>query len=265
MRVFISWSGPRSLAVAEALRDWLPNVLQNVEPFLSQEDIRAGQHWLEVIGTQLEETDFGICCIDPTKQAAPWLVFEAGALAKKLNQGRVVAYLIDMQPTDLTGPLTQFQNVVCDKAGTEKLIMSLNESTEKGGLSKDRAASIFEKWWEDLEAKLGSLPDEKEPVPAARSDSDKLDEILLLLRRSAVAAEPHSHFGPFRPNIIIGGNSLDYFDIRCAECDTQTKNEYLGRDPVMPLFKTTCPGCGKTGRFKMHAHLWSGLPHDPES
>ena len=26
MRVFISWSGQRSKALAEALRDWLPNV-----------------------------------------------------------------------------------------------------------------------------------------------------------------------------------------------------------------------------------------------
>ena len=120
MRVFISWSGPRSLAVAEALRDWLPNVLQYVDPFLSEKDIRAGQRWANEIGVQLETTNFGICCIDATHQNAPWLLFEAGALAKKLEEGRVVAYLMDnIKPADLTGPLTQFQNVACDKAGTE--------------------------------------------------------------------------------------------------------------------------------------------------
>lgn len=32
MKVFISWSGERSQALAQALRDWLPLVLHFVEP-----------------------------------------------------------------------------------------------------------------------------------------------------------------------------------------------------------------------------------------
>ena len=35
MKIFISWSGTTSRAVAEALHAWLPKVLQGVEPFLS--------------------------------------------------------------------------------------------------------------------------------------------------------------------------------------------------------------------------------------
>ena len=187
MRVFISWSGPRSLAVAEALRDWLPNILQNVVPFLSQEDIQAGQRWREEIGTKLEQTDFGICCIDPTNQHAPWLVFEAGALAKKLDKGRVIAYLIDMQPTDLTGPLTQFQNVAYGKDGTERMIVSLNESAIKGGLAADRVHTVFEKWWPDLKEKLQDLPEESPIMPQGRPKAEKLDEILTLVRGLALS------------------------------------------------------------------------------
>jgi len=39
MKVFISWSGQRSAAVADALRYWLPKVIQALEPWMSADDI----------------------------------------------------------------------------------------------------------------------------------------------------------------------------------------------------------------------------------
>ena len=43
MKVFISWSGTRSKALANALHKWLPMVLQYVEPWVSDSDIDAGE------------------------------------------------------------------------------------------------------------------------------------------------------------------------------------------------------------------------------
>ena len=44
MKVFIiSWSWPRSQAVAETLRTWLKDVSQAVDPWISSENIRKGK------------------------------------------------------------------------------------------------------------------------------------------------------------------------------------------------------------------------------
>ena len=63
MKVFISWSGERSKQVAVAIREWLPMILQYVEPWMSEADISAGDRWSVELSKQLEESGFGIICL----------------------------------------------------------------------------------------------------------------------------------------------------------------------------------------------------------
>ena len=44
-KVFISWSLPRSKAVAEALHDWLPIVVPSIETWMSAADFDKGAKW----------------------------------------------------------------------------------------------------------------------------------------------------------------------------------------------------------------------------
>jgi hypothetical protein len=59
MNVFLSWSGEVSREVAAALRDWLRPVLQNIEPWMSDEDIAVGKRWSRELALQLEAANFG--------------------------------------------------------------------------------------------------------------------------------------------------------------------------------------------------------------
>ena len=63
MKIFISWSGLRSQALAEALRDWLPLVLHYAEPWLSKSDIKSGDRWSIEVAKELQETNFGVICV----------------------------------------------------------------------------------------------------------------------------------------------------------------------------------------------------------
>jgi hypothetical protein len=51
--VFLSWSGLRSRWVAEAMRDWLPLVLQGAKPWMSATDIEKGSRGLIEVSTRL--------------------------------------------------------------------------------------------------------------------------------------------------------------------------------------------------------------------
>ena len=81
MEVMICWSGARSNAMALALREWLPTVIQCIRPWMSEHNFAAGNRWLEKLGKQLATTDFGVLCLTPEALSAPWLLFEAGSLA----------------------------------------------------------------------------------------------------------------------------------------------------------------------------------------
>ena len=126
MRVFISWSGSRSRHLADALRSWLPKVLQSIKPWMSDEDISAGARWLPEVSGELSAARVGILCVTPENQAAPWLIFEAGALSKTLDQNFVCPVLFDLDLGQLSGPLAQFQASRFARDGVLRLTDTLN-------------------------------------------------------------------------------------------------------------------------------------------
>lgn len=159
MRVFLSWAREPSKSVAHALRQWLPDVLQSLEPWVSSSDIGAGARWSTEIAQSLSSSKIGIVCVTAANQNDPWLVFETGALAKTLEETFVCPYLIGLRPTDLQqGPLTQFQAKVADRAGTMELLETINRALGASALPQERLQRLFDRSWPDLERRLQDLP-----------------------------------------------------------------------------------------------------------
>lgn len=211
MKIFISWSGSEAHAVALALRDWLPSVLQTVEPFVSSEDISKGARWASDLATHLEATDFGIVCLTRANLTAPWLLFEAGALSKRLDVGAVAPFLHGISKSDVTLPLSSFQLTEPTKDDVLKLVRSINSATTTP-LSEARVQSQVQKWWPDFSSQLKQIQAEDVPTVASeggttqqepRPEREMLEELLGLVRdlgrAGPAAAAPAMFLHPPNP------------------------------------------------------------------
>ncbi len=181
MKAFISWSGQRSSALGQALRDWLPMVLQYVEPWLSQSDIDAGERWANEVGKELESSNFGIICITRENVSSPWILFEAGALAKFMQEGRVIPLLLDIEFKDITGPLAQFQAKKAEKAGLLDIVTSINRFSD-GKLADVLLNRQFEALWATFEKALASLPKDSPHIKQNRPQHEILEELVSGIR-----------------------------------------------------------------------------------
>lgn len=188
MKLFISWSGEFSKKIAEKLSLWIPTIIQSVETFYSPDDIAKGENW----GTQLDEAlnacNFGIICLTPENIKAPWIHFEAGALSKSMNS-RISSILLRVDPSDLKGPLTRYQNTVFEREDFFRLFQSINNANDTP-LRPDILKNAFDNAWEKLQAEIRAIiefyaaaPEPGEDDARRDSNDDALQEILRLVRK----------------------------------------------------------------------------------
>ena len=159
MKIFISWSGAASHQMAKALKEWLPNVFQAVDAedvFLSSSDVALGAQWFHELARVLDESDFGILCLTPESARAPWLLYEAGAIAKRLANSRVAPLLIGLREDELTSPLSHFQGALLDHDGAARLLASINDQLGDDKLSERKLSDAFKAWWPQIEPSVAS-------------------------------------------------------------------------------------------------------------
>lgn len=184
MKVFISWSGELSRLVAELLDSWLKNTIQGIETWISTEDIDKGSLSFLAISTELAESSVGIICLTSENLDAPWVLFEAGALAKGLSKNRVCPLLINLSPKDLTPPLSQFSATRPEKTDMWKLIKAINKQRKEDGISEDILRKAFDKWWDDFDNGFREIITSYKPDKEihGRPLEDMIEELLEISR-----------------------------------------------------------------------------------
>ncbi len=177
MQIFASWSGPDSRAVAELFKSWIPCVLQDVNVYVSSQDIEKGERWQTSVASNLTEIDFGLIVVTKTNMNAPWILFEAGALSKSVKS-RVIPILCGVNEIDTANsPLTQFQYSIVNKEEIKRVIEQINSANSRL-LDPSRVDKAFEKWWPDFEneyKKINFIGNNGPTEPI--DDSDRLTKI----------------------------------------------------------------------------------------
>ena len=180
MKIFISWSGDYSHAVAQALKQGLPTLFNGIDCFVSSESIRKGERWLIEVSKELDETNLGIACLAQDNLDAPWLHFETGAVSKSIKGGTVFTLLMGgLRPADIQGPLSQFQHTLFNAEDFFKLIQSINGAYGEAKLDETRLKEIFEGfWWAKLEKAVGAAAPRQIKREVKVNTDEKLDRLI---------------------------------------------------------------------------------------
>lgn len=201
MKVFISWSGERSKALAIALKEWIPLILQYAKPWVSEKDIAAGERWAQAISGELDSSNFGILCITPENLSSEWILFEAGALSKSMLDSKVIPLLFGLELSDLSGPLSQFQALKVDQQGVTDVIKAINAVSE----TKAAEATIDQlvpALWPQLQRKIEDIPGKAPVGKHMRPQGEILEELVTQVRGLG------TRMRAFDPDIV--DRDLDY-------------------------------------------------------
>jgi len=157
MKIFLSWSGARSHAVALIFNDWLPSVLQSVIPWISSEHIVKGASWLSEIKEAISASNgMGVFFLTPEALHSSWMLFEAGGVAA-LGDKRVCTVLVDLDSEAVAGaaPWNTFQGTRLDRNDLFKLVKDINARLETP-LAAQVLEKVFDRAWPELDGQLNS-------------------------------------------------------------------------------------------------------------
>lgn len=76
-------------------------------------------------------------------------------MSKNVGQSRVCPILFNVESSEITGPLTNFQATKFEKNDFKELMRTMNSNDLK--LSNHILDAVFEQWWPELETQVRNI------------------------------------------------------------------------------------------------------------
>jgi hypothetical protein len=185
MKIFISWSGDQSKAIATNLYEFLKENIQATDPWISSDDIAKGQNWMNDLMLGLQTSQMGIFCLTNSNLEAKWILFEAGVVASLPNRN-VCTILYNVKPENVSPPLSHFNSTTFEKEDFRKLLLQINKISKEYSDNKLTDAilnKIIDKNWEHFKEKVSNELDAIGNMESKiRTDTDKIDELINISR-----------------------------------------------------------------------------------
>jgi hypothetical protein len=173
VNVILTWSGTASHEIAQFFRAWLTDVLPRVDPWISDEDIDKGKKWFPELMDRLDKSSVSITFVTPENIHSPWIYYEVGVIAAKIQDGVVCPYLIGAEPSHVRDtPLNQFQCTGANKPDTLRLIRTINKKLGVAAHDVHLLDGNFNSHWPKLKRRLDQVMQELEPVERDVTDID---------------------------------------------------------------------------------------------
>jgi hypothetical protein len=206
--------------------------LQFAKPYFTPADIDKGKRWSNDISKELEQSKMGIITMTEENLTSPWIMFEAGAISKVVEEGLVCPIVFGIAKTDLVGPLASFQAIEFNRTEVRQLLTTINNAANEAALNERHLEEAFDMWWPKLEQKVKDISSAPQPPSGPhRTDRDLLEEIVENTRslvRELQALPPWQRFPQLNPEIDATVRTLLRRDNPFARAIAETPQGILG-------------------------------------
>ena len=173
MQIYFSWSGETSYRIALSLRELINTIFPRLDLWVPPDDIQDGKRWSSKLTRYLDETSIGVVCVDPTNYLSRWLHFEAGAIAKSIENENIRLVYFGLTAEDIQGPLAKFDGFNIKKDEILTFLEVIRSNMDHFTISYMELRANFDLHWTSFESKLAKL--DVESIPAQVKSTQPFD------------------------------------------------------------------------------------------
>lgn len=182
--LFLSWEGEESKCIAIQFKKLMEGVFYPaLNAYMSAVDAPLGKRGVEDLSRQLSECNYGVCLVNKENARAPWIHYEAGAIAKENPISRLIVLLLDNDPGCIEGtPLQDFKYCFLSYDGILEIVETMIDICGLSG-NKEIFIDRLKGKWSEFETQCKNISSEIQTKGnnPEKTEMDNLDPIMHML------------------------------------------------------------------------------------